>query len=116
MANLIRWRAEYEALLRRAQVVVSTSRQEFFGVSVVEAVHAGAHPLVPDRLVYPEWFPEEYRFSDDEDLAPVLGTLIEDWCAGHCDLRRDRRHLTNRFSACEMLPRYRDLLENCARS
>jgi glycosyltransferase involved in cell wall biosynthesis len=46
--------AEYRTLLNRADVVVSTARQEFFGVSVAEAMAAGAVPLVPDRLAYPE--------------------------------------------------------------
>ena len=44
----------YAELLRQAQIVVSTSRHEFFGVAVLEAVHAGARPLLPNRLVYPE--------------------------------------------------------------
>ncbi|NNC91223.1 MAG: DUF3524 domain-containing protein [Acidimicrobiia bacterium] len=46
--------AEYRALLSRADVVVSTARQEFFGVSIAEAMAAGAVPLVPHRLAYPE--------------------------------------------------------------
>jgi glycosyltransferase involved in cell wall biosynthesis len=47
-------RAEYVEMLGRADVVVSAARQEFFGISVVEAVAAGAVPVVPDRLSYPE--------------------------------------------------------------
>ena len=47
-------RAEYEAALREADVVVSTARHEFFGVSVVEAIAAGCRPLLPERLAYPE--------------------------------------------------------------
>lgn len=46
--------AKYRALLRRADVVVSTAHQEFFGVSVAEAMAAGAAPLVPNRLAYSE--------------------------------------------------------------
>jgi glycosyltransferase involved in cell wall biosynthesis len=51
--------ARYRQALRRADVVVSTARQEFFGVSVVEAMYAGAMPLLPHRLVYPERVPTE---------------------------------------------------------
>ncbi len=47
-------RAEYEAALREADVVVSTADHEFFGVSVVEAIAAGALPVLPRRLAYPE--------------------------------------------------------------
>lgn len=47
-------RAEYEAALLDADVVVSTANHEFFGIGVVEAVAAGAYPVVPKRLAYPE--------------------------------------------------------------
>jgi len=49
-------RAEYEAALREADVFVSTAMHEFFGLSAVEATLAGAYPLVPRRLAYPEIF------------------------------------------------------------
>ena len=44
----------YRRLLASANVVVSTANQEFFGIGVVEGVAAGAHPVLPNRLVYPE--------------------------------------------------------------
>ncbi len=45
---------EYAALLSEASVVLSTAEQEFFGIGVIEAIAAGAQPVLPDRLVYPE--------------------------------------------------------------
>jgi glycosyltransferase involved in cell wall biosynthesis len=51
-------RDEYDRLLGDSDVAVSTARQEFFGVSVVEAMHAGVFPVLPDRLVYRERVPE----------------------------------------------------------
>lgn len=47
-------RSEYEAALSEADVIVSTADHEFFGLSVVEALDAGAYPWVPNRLAYPE--------------------------------------------------------------
>ena len=47
-------RAEYERALVEADVIVSTARHEFFGISVVEAAAAGCYPVVPRRLAYPE--------------------------------------------------------------
>jgi glycosyltransferase involved in cell wall biosynthesis len=47
-------RDAYIGLLKRSSVVLSTAHQEFFGIAVVEAIAAGAHPVLPDRLVYPE--------------------------------------------------------------
>ncbi len=48
--------AEYEAALLEADVFVSTARHEFFGLCAVEATLAGAVPLLPNRLAYPETF------------------------------------------------------------
>ena len=45
------------AVLHSADAVVSTAHQEFFGISVVEAMYAGALPILPNRLVYPERVP-----------------------------------------------------------
>jgi hypothetical protein len=47
-------RGRYIELLNQAAVVLSTAQQEFFGIAVTEAVAAGAHPVFPNRLVYPE--------------------------------------------------------------
>ncbi len=50
--------AEYARLLWRADYVVSTAWQEFFGMSVREAMYCGCIPILPRRLVYPELIPE----------------------------------------------------------
>ena len=61
---------DYAALLWRSDVVVSTSIHEFFGISMLEAIHCGCHPLLPDRLTYPELIPE--RLHTPLLHAPVL--------------------------------------------
>ena len=58
-------RRRYAELLCQGDVVVSTARHEFFGFSVLEAVRAGCHPLVPDRLSYRELFPARYRYQQE---------------------------------------------------
>ncbi len=62
--------ADYAALLWRSDVVVSTSIHEFFGISMLEAIHCGCHPLLPNRLTYPELIPE--RLHHPLLHAPVL--------------------------------------------
>lgn len=47
----------YGELLRSSDIVVSTARQEFFGISITEAMYCGAFPVLPDRVVYPERLP-----------------------------------------------------------
>ena len=72
---------EYRDLLRNADIVVSTARHEFFGVAVVEAIAAGAFPVLPDRLVYPEHVPASLRstclYGDSERLVDRLAWAIE---------------------------------------
>lgn len=55
-------RAEYEQLLGKAQFVVSTAIHEFQGLSVQEAVTAGAIPVLPDDLCYCEQYSDLYRY------------------------------------------------------
>jgi glycosyltransferase involved in cell wall biosynthesis len=81
-------RADYLALLSRAQIAVSTSNHEFFGVSAIEAAWMGARPLVPDRLSYPELFAAEFRYRE---LLPELERMCRGWRVGDLDLREDRR-------------------------
>lgn len=69
-------RAEYAALLAGSDVAVSTATNEFFGLAMIEACHAGAYPLVPDRLAYPELYPAEYRYDGLEQLVARLRGLI----------------------------------------
>lgn len=47
-------RQEYWERLSEMDIVVSTADHEFFGIAIAEAVAAGALPLVPERLAYPE--------------------------------------------------------------
>lgn len=75
-------RAAYERVLRSADVVVSTADHEFFGLAVVEAVSAGALPLLPARLSYPELVadavdPGRYLFADPAALVERLLALAQ---------------------------------------
>lgn len=101
-------RPAYEALLREADVCISTARHEFFGVSVLEAMHAGARPVVPDRLAYTETVPSEYRYADGR-LVDTLAALCTAYERGDA-LRADRRGWTQGFSGPRVLPAYESLL------
>jgi len=63
---------DYIALLHQANLVISTTDHEFFGISMLEAMVAGAFPLLPNRLSYPELIPETLHahclYADEEEL------------------------------------------------
>ena len=74
-------RQHYYALLARANVVISTARHEFFGLSVAEALAAGCYGLLPNRLNYPELLPPEvhtfYLYNRPDELRDKLTDLCQ---------------------------------------
>jgi glycosyltransferase involved in cell wall biosynthesis len=79
----------YVEALHIADVVVSTALQEFFGISVVEAMYAGATPILPDRLVYPERVPAGMRpaclYRTPAQLVDRLAAVAADPAARRAD-------------------------------
>jgi hypothetical protein len=105
-------RERYVDLLNKASVVLSTAHQEFFGIAITEAVAAGAHPVFPNRLVYPERIDGFGVDSDaslyespDEAIRLVTGSLDRD-----TDLAAADR--AERFSWIEIAPKYDDALSS----
>ena len=70
-------REEYWNILFQSDFVVSTSLQENFGISVVEAVWAGAVPLLPNRLSYPEILPDTFHGLLFESVDDLTGKFIK---------------------------------------
>lgn len=77
---------EYSRLLHRSHLVVSTSIHEFFGIAIMEAIYCGCHPLLPDRLSYPELIPESLHrpllhapilYSDEDELFDILSRILK---------------------------------------
>ncbi len=107
----------YVELLRRADIVVSTARHEFFGVAVVEAIAAGAFPILPDRLVYPERIPADLAevclYDDETGLVERLRAAVAD--PGLRSRARSLPAAMRRFDWSAVAPRYDDLLERIRR-
>jgi glycosyltransferase involved in cell wall biosynthesis len=74
-SGFARDRTEYARWLKRSTVAVSTSLHEFFGIAMMESVRAGCMPLLPHRLSYPELFPAEYLY-DEDDFIDHLRTAV----------------------------------------
>jgi glycosyltransferase involved in cell wall biosynthesis len=74
--------ADYAAWLWAADFLPVTSRHDFFGMSVVEAVYCGCHPFLPRRLSYPEIFsPDSFRefyYDDADDLITKMAKAFRD--------------------------------------
>ncbi|XP_052768800.1 glycosyltransferase-like domain-containing protein 1 isoform X2 [Mya arenaria] len=97
---------DYYNVLREADVVVSTANHEFFGVAVLEAVHLGCFPLVPNRLVYPELFTKTHLYNTDNQLFKEL----RNFCNNPHVLRHKQTQLnTEQYSWDVLKSRYLDL-------
>ena len=110
-------RAAYDRLLERADIVVSCAAQEYFGIAVAEAVHAGCYAVLPRAQVYPSLYGTRCRgrhFYPDGDLAGLTGLLTDlvrgEGCGHVCSLDRD----VDAFCWPRLAPLWDDLLEEAA--
>ena len=118
-------RDEYIAALHRADVFVSTAQHEFFGLSAIEATLAGASPLLPQRLAYPEVFDPSHDgeaaayFYDGtpkalaDKLAEAAGLLSRE--ISLCERSSSIRQRLRRFEWPALAPRLDDALAQIAR-
>ena len=102
--------AAYEGWLARADVVVSCAAQEYFGIAVAEAVHAGAYAVLPREQVYPSLYGRRCRGPHLYDGEAGLLDLLRGVLAGRrghvCPLPRD----CDEFCWERLAPRYDALL------
>ena len=75
----------YSKLLHSGDIVVSTATYEFFCVAIMEAIYSGCHPLLPNRLHYPELIPDSLHkpllhapvlYDTEDDLFHYLKDLL----------------------------------------
>jgi glycosyltransferase involved in cell wall biosynthesis len=107
-------RAEYIKWLRRGSIVISTARQENFGIAVIEAVRYGCVPLLPARLAYPEIIPKRFHpqvlYREPGELTNRLSRLITNY-ARFEKLRRDLSKEMSRFAWDNLIDCYDQELE-----
>ena len=71
---------EYAEWLWKADILPVTNNQDFFGISIMEALYCNTYPLLPKRLSYPELIPVNYHddhiYTNEEDLFNKLKFAI----------------------------------------
>ncbi len=105
--------AQYARLLRRADIVVSTAIQEFFGIGVVEAMGCGCAPILPRRLNYPDLIPPHLHAAHlYDDAAGMVDLLLAG--LGRAGGRDTWRALARPYDWAALAPRYDALLAELA--
>lgn len=112
--RIVRWgyqptRQAYEDALREAGVVVSTSRHEFFGIAVAEAMSAGCAAVLPNALAYPEVWADAALYHDQTPEG--VADAIERALATHHD---STSRAANRFAWSRVAPQLDDAIEALA--
>lgn len=111
-------RNEYYRWLWKSDIIVSTSNQDFFGISVVEAIHAACYPLLPNRLAFPEHIPQRlhgtHLYLAKEELQLKLKSIVGNWAARKKDESELVTHL-KRYHPHTLYPQYIALFENLHR-
>ncbi|MEM9609140.1 MAG: DUF3524 domain-containing protein [Actinomycetota bacterium] len=105
-------RSAYLRAVEGADVAVSTALQECFGVAVVEAMAAGAVPLLPDRLSYPDLVGERFGSAvlyGDGELVDRLQAVCEDLPAARRAVDGLAEEI-RRYDWSGVAPRYDELL------
>lgn len=107
-------RAEYERLVAQSDIVVSTTRHEFFGVGMVEAMATGCVPCVPNRYNYPALVPEDLHhqllWEDEADLVVKLERLL----TGDLPSRAAIRASAMRFDWPQVAPLWDRIIDQLA--
>lgn len=104
----------YDELVANADVVLSAAQHEFFGVSVAEAVAAGAFPVLPDRLSYPELIPSRAHaatlYETPEQAVELLAKALAD-PAYRTGITPITSAAMEQFSWTVIGPRYDEIIE-----
>jgi len=105
-------REKYFEILHEADVVISTANHEFFGVAMLESAASGCLPLVPDRLVYPEIYPESCIYRTQQQLFKKLKSYCQKPHLAQHHWTRDKAEETClKYSTESMLSSYLELFE-----
>ncbi|MFQ5675798.1 MAG: DUF3524 domain-containing protein, partial [bacterium] len=108
--------ADYAKWLWQADILPVTSKQDFFGASVVEAIYCDCLPILPSRLTYPELLPTRFHsrclYENFDDLLRRLENAI----LSFPDLpRQSLRKSVGKFSWSQLAPAYDKAFEDiCA--
>ncbi len=102
-------RSEYDALLRQADVVLSTALHDFQGLSMLEAMASGCVPLAPDRLAYREYVPKGCRYQSLEQDAEAEAASALDCLQGILNEPPALR-TPDAWKSSELAHRYRTLI------
>ncbi len=95
-------RIEYWRNLREIDIVVSTADHEFFGIAICEAIWAGAAPVLPNRLSYPELVPAAGLYDSLDEAVALIVSMVDE--ANRNEIAAAARNAVGRFQMRQIVP------------
>ena len=103
----------YARLLWESDIVMSTTRHEFFGVAMVEALYCGCFPVAPNRYNYPFLVPDALHarslWETEADHVRLLRAAIYE----RPDVRAATRASAERFDWLKVGPKWDEAIAHC---
>jgi len=91
--------------LASSKIVLSCATQETYGYSMAKAVMSGCIPVVPNREVYPELYPNEFIYNSIDEAVKLISNFSDE----------NSEELTNKtfnnFKSHSFIPLLRDFFE-----
>ncbi len=69
--------SDYNILLSNSKVMISSSKEDTFNLTILDVIKCGCVPMVPDSLCFPEILSAEWRYKDTYDLINKLSYMFE---------------------------------------
>ena len=106
---------EYIKYLKLANILPVTSNQDFFGISIVEAISYGAYPILPNKLSYPELFNyslNKYLFyKNNIELKDKLISAIKNFKSNNEKIFNLSKNIYNQFNWKNISKKYDETFE-----
>lgn len=74
---------QYYQTLMEARIVISTAKQETFGIAMQEAINYGCIPIAPNRLSYPETISKQLLYDDIIQACERIKHLYDEYLEGN---------------------------------
>ena len=69
---------DYNILLGNSKVLIISTKEDTFNLTILDAIKCGCIPMVPNTLCFPEILPEYWRYSSAENLILKLKHMFKD--------------------------------------
>ena len=105
-------RSDYLGLLRKSDFVIHSPKQEYFGISVLEAMAHGVIPILGKGNAYDDWCPEKFLINDIEMARERFQNLSQE-PALH---RKEARGIAEHFEWKHVIQSYHAALSSVLES